>query len=144
MLQLQYHPCPRARSLYRRSKDPIEICMKLAILSAGAPRHAINLTGQLQGISDSEGWGCETQFIPWENDGYDSFDFGSVNWCWWEGAFERLFEWMLRYDECKHLCRWIGTDLLQHLSLVQRGYPDPFRAASIHLADAPHLADEAR
>ena len=118
--------------------------MKLAILSAGAPRHAVNLCTMVQKISDSEGWGWDAQFVPWEKDGYDSFDFSAIDWCWWEGCFERCFEFMSNMSECLHLGRFIGTDILQHADLRQRGYDSPFQAASILLADAPHLVQEAQ
>jgi len=117
--------------------------MKLAILSAGAPRHGLNLCTMVQSISDSEGWGWQTQFVPWVKDGYDSFDFSTVDWCWWEGCFERVFEFMGQIEGPHHAARWIGTDLLQHRELVARGYPDPFGNARIHMADAPHLVQEA-
>ena len=118
--------------------------MRLAILSAGAPRHAQNLQKQLQSISDKNRWGWETAFWEWRKNGYDDYDFASVDWCWWEGCFERVFEFMLMQGGPRHICRWIGTDILQHRELVGRGYPDPFAACSIHLADAPHLGQEAK
>ena len=117
--------------------------MKLAILSAGAPRHGLNLCTIVQSISDSEGWGWQTQFVPWEKDGYESFDFSAIDWCWWEGCFERVFEFMGQIEGPYHAARWIGTDLLQHRELVARGYPDPFGNARIHMADAPNLVEEA-
>ena len=92
--------------------------MKLAILSAGAPRHGLNLCTMVQSISDSEGWGWQTQFVPWVKDGYDSFDFSTVDWCWWEGCFERVFEFMGQIEGPHHAARWIGTDLLHPPAFV--------------------------
>ena len=119
--------------------------MHLAVLSAGAPRHGRAITKQWQSIADQNGWGWELEFWEWENgQGYDNRDFASVQWAVWIGLFERAFDFMLMQSECKHLGVFVGTDLLQHLDLVQRGYPDPFHAATILAADAPHLVQEAQ
>lgn len=118
--------------------------MRIAILSAGASRHARNLQTMLQRFSDSEGWGWETEFLEWRKNGYDDYDFARYDWCWWEGCFERVFELVSRIQGPKHIARWVGTDILQHQDMVSRGYPDPLHAATIHLADAPNLVEEAR
>ena len=99
---------------------------------------------QLQKISDSEGYGWEVSFHEWARDGYDSVAFETIDWVWWEGLFERAFELMENLNETKHIGRWIGTDILQHESLVQRGYVAPFHAATILVADAPNLVQEAK
>lgn len=118
--------------------------VRLAFLSAGASRHGLNIQKQVQAISDEVGWGWETTFWEWvPNRGYDDYDFASVQWCWWEGLFERAFEFMLHYDEPKHLGRFIGTDLLQQRDLLARGYPNLFHAAKVLVADAPNLVQEA-
>ena len=118
--------------------------MKLAILSAGAPRHALNLCTMVQSISDSEGWGWECAFWEWKKNGYDDYDFPTVDWCWWEGCFQRVFEPVFMPDGTNHIVRWIGTDILAHQELVARGYPDEFGRARLHLADAPSLVAEAQ
>src|SRR3990167_10597228 len=100
--------------------------MKLAILSAGAPRHGQNLVKQLQEISDESGWGWEVGFLEWRQDGYDDYDFSTVDWCWWEGCFERVFDYIASTHGPLHIVRWIGTDILQHQEMVRRGYHDPF------------------
>lgn len=118
--------------------------MRLAVLSAGAPRHGRNITQQWQSISDGSGFGWELTFLEWvENRGYDDYDFKQFDWCVWVGVFERAFDFMLQLPGCKHAALWVGTDLLQHQGLVAQGYPDPFQAARIHLADAPNLQAEA-
>ena len=118
--------------------------MRFAVLSAGAPRHGKTVTRQWQEISDSKGWGWELSFLEWQRDGYASYDLGGMDVCVWMGCFELVFEWMRDIPGPEHVAYWIGTDILQHRDLVARGYEDPFRSASIHLADAPNLAEEAR
>src|SRR5207237_884427 len=118
--------------------------MKLAVLSAGAPRHGVSLTKQLQEWSDDEGHGWEVYFLEWRANGFDDYDLADFQWCWWEGAFQRVFEPVFMPDDTKHIVRWIGTDILAHHELVGRGYPDDFGRARIHLADAPKLVEEAR
>src|SRR3990167_8558213 len=85
--------------------------MKLPTLSAGAPRHALNLCTMVQSISDSEGWGWECSFWEWKRNGYDDYDFSIVDCVWWEGLFERAFEFMLLYAPTHQIGRFIGTDL---------------------------------
>lgn len=118
--------------------------MKFAVLSAGAPRHGRNAAAQWQGISDSEGWGWEVSFLEWGKDGYARHDLGLYDACVWLGCFERVFEFMGGIEGPRHIAYWIGSDILQHSDLVARGYRDPFGAAATHVADAPHLAEEAR
>src|SRR3990167_11492963 len=143
MLQLQHYSCERKWIVYRRSENAVEIWMKIATLSAGAPRHGHAITKQWQSISDENGWGWQLDFWEWENEKvYNNRYFASVQWAVWIGLFERAFDFMLMQSECKHLGVFVGTDLLQHFDLVQRGYPDPFHAATILAADAPNLVEE--
>ena len=118
--------------------------VRFAVVSAGAPRHGKNLQAQLQSISDQEGWGWECEFLEWQQDGYESHDFSKVDWVWNVGNFENVFMWMSQLDGPEKIAHWVGTDLLQHGDVVNRGLPDPFAAAQIHIADAPHLVQEAR
>lgn len=119
--------------------------VRLAVVSAGAPRHAKNLKIMLQETSDKEGWGWECDFLEWQKDGYESYDFTKYDWLWNEGNFENVFVWMSTLPEsCGRIARWVGTDILQHDGMVRRGYPDPFGAAHIHIADAINLQEEAR
>lgn len=118
--------------------------MRLAILSAGAPRHGMNISKQWQRISDDNGFGWQIDFLEWHKNGYDDYDFGIYDWSIWIGCFENAFEFMGRIEGPSHAALWIGTDLLQHRELVTRGYPDPFGNARIHVADAPHLVQEAK
>ena len=115
----------------------------VAILSAGAPFHGKNIRTQFQYVSDKHRWGWEIDFLEWRKDGYESYDLSVYAWCIWIGCFERVFEFMGGIEGPKHIALWIGTDILQHQELIAKGYPDPFQAASIHLADAPHLCQEA-
>src|SRR3990167_6353111 len=118
--------------------------MKLAVLSAGAPRHGRAITKQWQSIADQNGWGWELEFWEWEEDGYSSRDFSSVSWAVWVGLFERVFEFMTMQPECKHIGLFVGAELLQHRYLVQRRSNDPLGATSIIVADAQNLVEEAR
>ena len=122
--------------------------MRFTFLSAGAPRHGKNLRSEVQAINDREKWGWETQFWEWQKDGYESYDFLWPDWIWNMGNFETVFNWMAEkkrdYPKLKFIAQWIGTDILQHESFVNQGFPDPFLAADIHIADATNLQDEAR
>lgn len=119
--------------------------MKLALTSAGAPRHGKNLCAQVQRLSDKAGYGWETTFWEWLKDGYDSYDLASIDWLWNVGNFGAFFQWLGQANpRPRAIAEWIGTDITQHQEIVQRGIPDPFNAATIHVADAPNLVDEAR
>ena len=122
--------------------------MKVAFISAGAPRHGRNLRDEVQRISDSEKWEFETVFWEWQKDGYESHDFSWPDWIWNMGNFETVFNWMAEkkrdYPMLKFIAQWIGSDILQHHTFVQQGFPDPFAAADIHIADASNLQDEAK
>lgn len=118
--------------------------MRIAFTSAGAPRHGRNLSKLIQDISDQSGWEWETEFLEWQRDGYESYDFTKYDWLWNVGNFENVFGWMATLPEsCKRIAMWVGTDILQHAELARR-MPDPFAAAQIHIADAPNLVEEAR
>lgn len=118
--------------------------MKIAFLSAGAPRHGVNMTKEVQQLSDKAGWGWQTEFWDWKQDGYDSYDFSSVNWAWWVGCFGTVFQFIQARPECKHIAQFIGTDVLQHVEMMQQGQYDPFDAATIHIADATNLQAEVK
>jgi len=118
--------------------------VKLAFLSAGAPRHGRVFTKQWRSIADEFGFGWELDFLEWKSNAYDDYDFGRYDWCIWIGCFERVFEFMEQIKGPKHAALWVGTDILQHQDMVSRGHPDPFAAARIHLADASNLQEEAK
>ena len=118
--------------------------VRLAVLSAGAPRHGRNITKQWQGIADDLGFGWQLDFLEWRNNAYDDYDFGLYDYCIWVGCFERVFEFMEQISGPKHAALWVGTDILQHQGMVAQGHPDAFAAAHIHLADATNLVIEAK
>ena len=118
--------------------------MKLAFTSAGAPRHGKNLQAQVQRLSEKAGYGWETQFWEWQKDGYESYDLASIDWLWNVGNFGNFFQWLEQLNpRPKTIAMWIGTDIIQHNDIVRKGIPDPFAAATIHIADAPNLVSEA-
>ena len=115
--------------------------MKIIFVSAGAPRHGFNLQKEVQGFSDKYGWGWSTEFYPWKEDGYASMETKPSDWVWSMGNFGTVFQWMESL-ECKTIAHWIGTDVLQHVEMMQQGQYDPFDAADIHIADATNLQQE--
>ena len=120
--------------------------MKLAFLSAGAPFHGRNLKNQIQRMADAAGWGWECDFLEWQQDGYNGYDFAPYQWLWNMGNFELVFNWLEQAlpEGTRAIAQWIGTDILQHREIVGSGRPDPFYAAAIHIADATNLQAEAR
>src|SRR5436309_14481665 len=115
----------------------------IIFVSAGAPRHGLNLQKEVQEFSDKHGWGFDTSFYPWEKDGYASLETKPSDWIWSMGNFGTVFQWMQSLN-CRTIAHWIGTDVLQHLEMIQQGQYDPFEAATIHIADATNLQSEVK
>ena len=119
--------------------------MKIAFLSAGAPRHGKNFWEQVQRLADKAGYGWECEFMEWQKDGYESYDLSCVDWLWNVGNFGNFFQWLAQKNpRPKAIAMWIGTDILQHRDIARQGIPDPFETAELHIADAPNLVEEAK
>ena len=118
--------------------------MRIAFTSAGAPRHGQNLCKLIQGLSDERGWGWECFFYEWAKDGYESLPLEGTDWIWNCGNFGNVFHWFADLNGVQTVAQWIGTDILSHGDAVSRGALTPFRTATIHIADASNLQEEAR
>ena len=124
--------------------------VRITFTSAGAPRHGLNLQKQVQRISDAEGWGIETRFQEWNDHGgktwgYADLELSEREIVWNMGNFGNCFQWFesLKAEEPERqlVAHWIGTDVLQHRDIVEKGGYDPFGSAT-HIADAPNLQEE--